>query len=335
MCTPYDPIQVAFDNAIREFRTRVNDDAIYDKILQTRTIDQVYAATDKLQAEQAEHGHLRHLSKIEPYLTRLGDYAHAVEVFIQVKPGILALIWGPIVLILQWATVLKTSFDAIVGTTAEIGLALPEFKQAALLFGENHLIKDVLLLFFKDILEFYAVALSFFRLPSKSGFPAPSSPGPMPFTCSYGELMSTFCGAGWRYVFEMLWPKYRDKIRCVSTNIERNTLLLRRDVQSEHVRQEHEARARAQEYFKTAEENNHRQEYNGIRTDVSPVRYDKKLNSVRSSVCEGTGKWLMEDTVFEQWLSRSEPSKRALWLQGIPGSGICGPRFSNSLQTAF
>lgn len=165
MTAPFDPIQTAFDSAVREFKTRVADEKIYSKILQTKTIDDVYAATDELQAEQAMHGHLRHLSKIEPYLLRLNDYAHTVEVFVQAKAEVLALIWGPIVLLLQFANVLKTSFDAIVNSTAEIGLALPEFKQAAELFGNNDRIKDVLLLFFNDILDFYAVALRFFGLP--------------------------------------------------------------------------------------------------------------------------------------------------------------------------
>lgn len=148
-----------------EFKKDVNDDEIYDKISQSTTIDQVYAETDKLQAEQARNGHLRHLSKIEPCLTRLDDYAQAIGIFVQAKPDILALIWGPIVLLLQWANALKASFDAIVDATAEIGVALPEFKQAALLFRENDRIGDVLLFFFKDIIEFYSIALRFFRLP--------------------------------------------------------------------------------------------------------------------------------------------------------------------------
>ena len=94
----------------------------------------------------------------------MGDYADAVKVLIQLKPDILALIWGPIVLLLQWTSILKTSFDAIINTTAEIGQALPEFKIAIRLFEQNNQIKDVLLLFFKDILDFYLVAIRFFRL---------------------------------------------------------------------------------------------------------------------------------------------------------------------------
>ena len=165
MAAPIDSIQAAFESVVHEFKKKVKNDEIYAKVSQATTIDQVYAETEKLQAEQAKNGHLRHLSKIEPYLTGLNDYAQAIGVFVQAKPDVLALIWGPIILILQWANALKASFDAIVDATAEIGLALPGFKQAALLFRENDRIGDVLLLFFKDIVEFYSIALRFFRLP--------------------------------------------------------------------------------------------------------------------------------------------------------------------------
>jgi hypothetical protein len=167
MASPSDPIQVAFETAVLKFKNDVNDDEIYDKLSQATSVEDVYKATKKLQAEQAKHGHLRHLSKIDPYLTRLNDYATAIGVFVQVKPDILALLWGPILLLLQWANVLKASFDAIVDTMAEIGNALPEFNQAALLFGENDRIGDVLLLFFKEIIEFYSIAFRFFRLSRK------------------------------------------------------------------------------------------------------------------------------------------------------------------------
>ncbi len=165
MVAPFDSIQDAFESATRELKDNLKDDALYRELLETKSLEQVYDATDKLQEEQARNGHLRHLSKITPYLTRLGEYAEAVSVFVQVKPEIMALIWGPIVLLLKWASVLKTSFDAIVNTTAEIGEALPDFQRAGRLFDGSAEIKSILLLFFKDILDFYVVAFKFFRLP--------------------------------------------------------------------------------------------------------------------------------------------------------------------------
>jgi hypothetical protein len=163
MAAQCDPLQQAFETAVQEFKSNLNDDPLFSEILATTTIDQVYDATDKLQQEQVKQGHLRHLAKIKPYLDGLNDYAGVIEVFLQVKPDVLALIWGPIKLLILWASVLKQSFDAIVDTTAEIGQLLPEFSEVAKLFGQNKQIKEIMLLFFKDMLDFYLIALKFFK----------------------------------------------------------------------------------------------------------------------------------------------------------------------------
>jgi hypothetical protein len=161
-----EPIQQVFDAVIQEFRKGLKDDRLFDKILETKTIDDVYNATDKLQEEQAKTGHLRHLSKIEPYLENLTAYTSVIDVFIQSK-DVLALIWGPIKLILQWASVLKQSFDAIIEATADIAVTLPEFKRISQIFDKSEGIKEILALFFKDILDFYLIALRFFSQPRK------------------------------------------------------------------------------------------------------------------------------------------------------------------------
>jgi hypothetical protein len=158
----YDPVGEAFENAKRDFQDRLDNPALYDEILKTSNIDQVYDFTDKLQKEQAEKGHLRHLSRIQPYLERLREYTGVVDTFVQVKPGVLALIWGPIRLLIQWSSVLKGSLDEIVSTTAKIGYVLPQFQEVTRLFSSYDRIKDFLFLFFKDILDFYLIAFEFF-----------------------------------------------------------------------------------------------------------------------------------------------------------------------------
>ena len=155
----------AFQNVIQDFRVKLGNDAIYRDILQTKSIGEVYDLTDKLQEEQARTGRLRHMSKITPFLNGLKDYAGVIEVFMQAKPDVISLIWGPIKLLLQWADVLKQSMDAIIHTIEDIGVRLPEFQKSFDLFGKNKVISDVLVLFFRDILDFYVVALKFFSSP--------------------------------------------------------------------------------------------------------------------------------------------------------------------------
>jgi hypothetical protein len=129
-----DPFQAAFDISIQEFRVRLKNDDLYREILQTRKIEEIYDITDKLQEEQSRTGRLRHLSKIEPFLEGLKGYASVIEVFMQAKPDVLALLWGPIKLLLQWADVLKQSMDAIIDTVAEIGNLIPEFRMSSNVF---------------------------------------------------------------------------------------------------------------------------------------------------------------------------------------------------------
>ncbi|PKX97986.1 uncharacterized protein P174DRAFT_508347 [Aspergillus novofumigatus IBT 16806] len=158
-------IQNAFQAAVHEFKTNLNNDQLYTKLLAVTSIDEVYDLTDKLQADQGRKGHLRHLAKIEPFLNRLREYTGVIDTFVQVYPEIMGLIWGPIKLLLQWSSALTKSFDAIVNTTADIGLLLPEFQEVVVLFSGNDRIYDVLVLFFKDILDFYQIGLKFFSMP--------------------------------------------------------------------------------------------------------------------------------------------------------------------------
>ena len=163
----YDPVQYVFERSIRDFKANLKNDKLYNDILQTTSIDQIYDLTDKLQEEQAKDGHLRHLSRIGPFLERLRGYEAVIDMFVQVKPDILALIWGPIKLLLQWSCALKQAMDELAKTIADIGDLLPEFEETMKLFSDNEQIKDVLALFFQDILDIYIIALKFFGLSRK------------------------------------------------------------------------------------------------------------------------------------------------------------------------
>ncbi|KEY74072.1 hypothetical protein S7711_02661 [Stachybotrys chartarum IBT 7711] len=291
MAAALDPIQTAFASAVVNFRLKLNDEKLYNKILETRSLDSVYATTDALQAEQGKEGRLRHLSKAQPYLERLRSYTSVIDTFVQVQPDILALIWGPIKLLLQWASTLSQSLDAIIDMTAEIGELLPEFKEMAIMFHQNQPLKHVLVLFFQDILDIYLIALKFFSM------------------------------SRWRYFFESVWPKQRDKIKVVADHVERHTALMRTEVRLENIRLEYDIRQRTLEHFEKTHRSNRQQDYNVIKTDILPKFYDDKLNWIHGRVCEGTGYWLLQDDMFNKWLDFTNTSTKMLWLQGIPGAG--------------
>jgi hypothetical protein len=155
-------LSAAFQNAKKDFLDSLKDPSLFDSVSNITSIHDVYTFTTQLQNDQSNRQGLRNLRKIAPYLDRLKQYAGVVEVFVQVKPEIMALIWGPIKLLLQMSDNLTQSFDAIVDAMAVIGNNLPLFEAYAMLFEESNRVADVLVLFYKDILDFYEIALNFF-----------------------------------------------------------------------------------------------------------------------------------------------------------------------------
>lgn len=160
-------IQEAFERAKREFQGGLKNPSLLVEIQKTTCIEEVYDAVDRLQEEQAKRGRLRHLRRIDPYLERLRQYGEVINTFVQAKAEILALIWGPIRLLLQISKNLIQPFDAIVNTMANIGDKLPLFGQYTQLFSSSDRVSDTLCLFFKDILDFYLTALNFFSAKRK------------------------------------------------------------------------------------------------------------------------------------------------------------------------
>lgn len=107
----------------------------------------------------------------------------------------------------------------------------------------------------------------------------------------------------------------------IKTHIERHTRLMRTEVRMEELHLEHDMRLKELQHFKDTERSRRQQEYNAIKANVNPATYDDRLDGYHSHVCEGTGKWLLEDSVFKRWLDQADQTTRVLWIQGIPGAG--------------
>jgi hypothetical protein len=82
----------AFKVAEAEFNSQFKEGEKVD-FSQYRSIQEVYDVTDDIQRTQSSSGTLRNLSRIKPYLDGLSQYAGVIEVFVQAKPDLLALIW--------------------------------------------------------------------------------------------------------------------------------------------------------------------------------------------------------------------------------------------------
>lgn len=79
-------------DAVADFKGRLEcpDQVDFDS---AQSINDIYEETARIQDLQTRSKTLRASNRLKPYLNFLTQYESAIEVFIQVKPDILALIW--------------------------------------------------------------------------------------------------------------------------------------------------------------------------------------------------------------------------------------------------
>lgn len=162
-----DPFKSEFEEKARKFKDNLDNVISFDGILKITSIGDVYDITDTIQDEQNEHDNLRNLAKIQRYLERLKGYADVIDGIISGGRDVLALLWGPIGILLQLARPLNKAYDSLIDAVAEVGQSLPDFQVSTSIFNQNMEAKEILPFFFKDLLDFYGEALNFFCHPSK------------------------------------------------------------------------------------------------------------------------------------------------------------------------
>ncbi|KAH8704111.1 hypothetical protein BGW36DRAFT_287051 [Talaromyces proteolyticus] len=301
-----DPVQQAFADAKHSFRTKLKDPDIYKQILATSNINDVYDATKKLQEQK--QGNSRHLNKIKPFLNCLNRYAGVIETFVQVKPEIMALIWGPLKLLLLWSSEVTTAQDKFTNTLVELGHAMPHMDLIGSLFGANDAIKAAMGLLFEDILEFYRISFDFFRKPH------------------------------WKTLIDALWDGQVKKFNEVITNLRQHSTLLREGVTLADIREARDHRIRSLDLLDETHKYQQRQKFSSLRDRFSVDFHDERLDWIRNRSVSGCEKWLLEDAAFCSWRDDSRKGSQIsawLWFHGIPGAGktyICGAAIDHLRQ---
>jgi hypothetical protein len=299
-----------FDDAKTEFEKSLPSNVRFRDILAVSSVDKLWDAMNKLQEQQAKRKRMRWLGKIAPFIERLQSLSGVIEVFVQAKPEIMALVWGPIKLVLMCVSQWSQAFDAIVKRIEKIGDVLPQFNNVLPSFINSEHIRHVVALFFRDILDFYREILQFFTLRCKSM----RSP-----IADLTIRLTTPIVA--KVVWETFWPKRRERIRIVEANIERHVRLLSDNVTFEDIRRAEEARAASFREFRDAEAHRSKQRFQALETAINPRMYDDRLSWLDRRMCPGTSDWLGLDRDFCKWLDKSDQTIGLLWLQGIPGAG--------------
>lgn len=140
-----------------------------DELIRTKSIDDVYDIIDDLQNSQE----LRNLSKMEQCLERLRGYTQIMDDTIRGTSEYAAFIWGPLGFLLRRSRTFDTAYIAVIDATAKIGEALPDFHTPDALLRQNTQSKEILVLLFKDVLDFYSVMLRPFSQPGNESIQPP------------------------------------------------------------------------------------------------------------------------------------------------------------------
>jgi hypothetical protein len=163
-----DPSRHAFEAAIIAFKNGLENEGTFNALLDNKTnINMVWDAISDIQEKQHSQGRLRNMAKIDAFLRRMEAYGSVIDTFVSAKADILALIWGPIRLLIVWTENATRLADAVMGAMAKIGDALPQSMDIINIFSDNEKLKQLLALFFRDILDFYVIALRLSSLSSE------------------------------------------------------------------------------------------------------------------------------------------------------------------------
>ena len=97
---PTENVSIAFLTALSDFKAGLSDDGIDDVEISSSVSDLKIAISD-VEKEQSKRKSLRNMGRLRPLIDALENYSKVVEVFVNVKPAVLAFIWGPIKLCVQ------------------------------------------------------------------------------------------------------------------------------------------------------------------------------------------------------------------------------------------
>ncbi|KAK6835055.1 NACHT domain protein [Apiospora arundinis] len=256
-----------------------------------QSINDIYEETARIQASQTRTKTLRASSRLKPYLNFLAQYESTIEVFIQVKPDILALIWGPLKLILRFANNLTKAFDKTLEVLGNAGQILPDLHAWASTFPDNPRVRKVLCLFYQDILDLHLAFLNLFGRKK------------------------------WNRFFEAFWPRTTDLLTQIQGRMKKHKSLLTEEVTLENIIQARNARQHENEQYRRVREYEDRQLFHGLLANLEINLYDSQIETLRRPSLAPLDGWLLDNEVFTRWSYTPDKKSSSLWLQGIPGAG--------------
>lgn len=156
--TEPDPFQIA----LNDFTRRLTDQEVQK--FKCATIKDVEITLAQIQDRQESKRELRNLTRIGGFLCAVDQLSKILELFTN-SSNMVAFIWGPLKLILLMSSNWASTLDQILDAYEQIGETLPLLKQYESFFKRHSEMRDILVMIYRDILEFHRPAIRFFDHP--------------------------------------------------------------------------------------------------------------------------------------------------------------------------
>ncbi|KAK1753778.1 hypothetical protein QBC47DRAFT_387120 [Echria macrotheca] len=248
----------------------------------------------EIQDEQAAKSRMRNMNRLRKFLEGMEQYEKLIEVFLNASEFV-AFVWGPLKFLLQVTRNHVKAFDALLEHYEDMGEQLEVLAHHQSLFEstENGYLNAVLEMIFRDILDFHAKALSYFRQKR------------------------------WRTLFDITWNTFRTRFSEPMNNLKRHRKLLESYAGLTALERISALSNDQAEALKLQRLEARRQQQERVRAWLSPedMMVDQERYAAERRKYSGTGAWILRRNMVMSWLDLSANVDPILWITGIPGAG--------------
>ncbi|KAF4976357.1 hypothetical protein FZEAL_6955 [Fusarium zealandicum] len=285
-------INSRFQNVLKTFKSNANLTAEEDTSFQFTSLDDVLKMLTTIQAKQSKTKRLVFMKRIDPFLKNMTEYGKVIEVFVN-SSEILAFVWGPLKFILQHASNYVDAFDSLLDTYQQIGEQIPLLKSYEELFSQHTHMQSLLVMIYQDILTFHAKALRYFRQQV------------------------------WKQLFKANWKGFSSEIVLIKENLRRHKQLIEGRASLIEFEQMKNCRAEAEAHFREMKETETRRRrssvFQWLSTPNVEAVHERHVNA--RSLDPQSCRWILADSIFQQWFDPLYCSNPLLWINGKPGAG--------------
>ncbi|KAL6922418.1 hypothetical protein FSST1_006444 [Fusarium sambucinum] len=296
-----------FDKAIAKFKKGLTKNQAQS--FENCTLDDVKNEIKNIQSRHGSQRRLRNMELLSKFVEGMDQLGKVVEVFLNLH-NTLAIVWGPLKLLLLTAKTSIDTLESLLDVYAQIGEVLPDLTRYEQIYKEYPAVHTHLEAYYCDILQFHSNALDVFARPC------------------------------WKVFFHSAWKTFKTQFDPILKSLQRH-----RDMLSEEklTAVMEETQRKGQSIQDGLDQLNRRleEEYNkNIERDLlaHQIEIDRHRSVVESKINapdyhedyeiasqkrfqSTSGRWILSDPHISNWLDHNSDTDRKIYLSGIPGAG--------------